>query len=64
MFVCLFVFFLVGLGFEVRALAKQALYCLSHAQVRFALVIFEMGSCKLFAWAGLKPQLSQFQPPK
>jgi hypothetical protein len=23
----------------------------------------EMGSCKLFAWAGLKPQSSQSQPP-
>jgi hypothetical protein len=30
--------------------------------VHFALVILEMGSCKLFAWASLKPQSSRSQP--
>jgi hypothetical protein len=62
------IFFLgvVGLGFEFRA---------SHLQSRdyspwdtppayFALVILEMGSHDLFAWAGLEQQSSLSQSPK
>jgi hypothetical protein len=30
----------------------------------FALVILEMGSLELFAWAALEPQSSHPQPPK
>jgi hypothetical protein len=41
-------------------LAKQVLYYLSQPPVHFALVILEMESYELFAWAGLKPS----QPPK
>jgi hypothetical protein len=37
------------------ALAKQALYHLSDTSVYFALVILEMGSLGVFAWASLKP---------
>jgi hypothetical protein len=38
-------------------LAKQVLYCLSQNSngARFALVILEIGSCELFAQAGLEP---------
>jgi hypothetical protein len=32
--------------------------------VHFALVILEIGSHELFAWAGLEPRSSQSQPPK
>jgi hypothetical protein len=43
-------------------LAKQVLYHLSHtSSLVFALVVLEMGSHKLFAWAGLNhdpPDLS------
>jgi hypothetical protein len=39
-------------------LLKLVLYCLSQAPAHFALVILEMGSHKLFAQAGLKPQSS------
>jgi hypothetical protein len=39
--------------------AKQALYCLSHTSVHFALVILETGSYELFAQAGLEPQIFQ-----
>jgi hypothetical protein len=48
-----FILFLVGLGFELMPsrFAKQALYCLKHTC--FVVVILEMGSCELFAWAGL-----------
>jgi hypothetical protein len=41
-----FPFFLVVLGFELRA---------SYPPLYLALVIFKIGSLKLFAWAGLKP---------
>jgi hypothetical protein len=47
-----FWFFLVGLGFEVRALHLQskALHHLSHiSSPFFALVVLKMGSCELFA---------------
>jgi hypothetical protein len=44
----------VGLGFELSfVLAKQVLYAQVTPPVYFALVILEMGSLKLFAWAGL-----------
>jgi hypothetical protein len=40
-------------------MAKQVLYHLSHTYSPFfALVILEMESYELFAWAGLKPQSS------
>jgi hypothetical protein len=32
--------------------------------ILFVLGIFEIGSLKLFAWAGFEPQSSQSQPPK
>jgi hypothetical protein len=35
-----------------------------HFPDHFSLVILEMGCQELFAEAGLKPQSSQFQPPK
>jgi hypothetical protein len=36
-------------------LAKQVLCCWGHiSPVHFALVILEMGSLELFAWAGLE----------
>jgi hypothetical protein len=58
-------FFFVGLEFELGfMLAKQVLLSFeAHLQSIFALVILEIGSCKLFAWIGLKPQSSQSQPP-
>jgi hypothetical protein len=37
-------------------LAKQALYCLNHLPVHFALVILKMGSHKLFVHSVLKLQ--------
>jgi hypothetical protein len=60
------IIFLVGLGFELRAfaVAKQAFYCLGCASVSFALVILEMGSCELFAWAGPELLFPRSQPPK
>jgi hypothetical protein len=49
-------FFLLfgGLGFERRT---SALYHLNHTSspAHLALVILEMESLKLFAWAGLEP---------
>jgi hypothetical protein len=49
----LFVCFLAVLGFELRAL--HLLYRLSHSTSPFfVLGIFEIGSLKLFAQAGLK----------
>jgi hypothetical protein len=52
-----------GVWTQGFALAKQALYCLSHMCVHFALVILEVGSCELFAWLGLKPQSSDVSLP-
>jgi hypothetical protein len=50
---CPAIFFsFVVLGFELRV------YTLSHStSLFFACVmgVFEIGSCKLFAWAGFKP---------
>jgi hypothetical protein len=48
-------FFLLELGFEFRASHLQSRYSTAWAipLVHFALVILEMGSCILFAWAGL-----------
>jgi hypothetical protein len=37
------------------ALAKQAFYHLSHTSGPFALIILEMGICKLFARADQEP---------
>jgi hypothetical protein len=42
----LFIYFLVGLGFELRALHLPA--------VHFALVILEMESCAVFAQSDLE----------
>jgi hypothetical protein len=42
---------------------KQVLYHLSHTSSSFALVILEMGSWELFAWAGLEPPSSWSQSP-
>jgi hypothetical protein len=41
-----FFFFFAVLGFELRA------FTLSHSTTLFVLGVFEIGSCKLFAWAG------------
>jgi hypothetical protein len=51
----LFFFFKV-LGLELRA------YILSHSPALFVLCIFEIGSCKLFAWAGFEPRSSWSLP--
>jgi hypothetical protein len=40
----------------------DALLLEPHLQSIFSLVIVEMGSCKIFAHVGLKPQFSQTQP--
>jgi hypothetical protein len=45
-------------------LAKQDSTCGATTLVYFALVILEMGSWELIAWAGLKLQSSLSQPPK
>jgi hypothetical protein len=52
---CIF-FLLVGLGFELRASNCQAKYFTTSATplVHFALVILEIGSHELFAWASLE----------
>jgi hypothetical protein len=49
-------FFLVELRFELRVLCWQSRYSsvLASPSVHFGLVILEMGSPKLFAWAGLE----------
>jgi hypothetical protein len=49
-------FFLVGLGFEPRALHLQSRHSTAWATppVHFALVILEMWSHELLAWAGLR----------
>jgi hypothetical protein len=54
----------VGLGFEVRALCLQSRCSTAWATppFHFALVL-ELGSCKLFAWAGLELWSSWCQPP-
>jgi hypothetical protein len=44
--------------------AKQMLYHLSNTSSPLAVFILELGSCELFAWAGLEPQSSRSQPPK
>jgi hypothetical protein len=50
-----FSFSFVGQGFELKDLHLQSRCCASAIPpVHFALVILEMGSQKLFAWAGLK----------
>jgi hypothetical protein len=61
-----FFFFFFGTGVCTQSfmLAKQALYCLSHASSPFFLLFWRWGSWKLFSWADLKPQFSQSQPPK
>jgi hypothetical protein len=65
MFQFLFFSFLVELGFELGfTLAKQALYHLSHTFSPFCSGYFGMGSCKLFAQAGLELQSSSSQPLK
>jgi hypothetical protein len=49
-------YFLMGLRFELRVLCSQSRYSITWAMppVHFVLVILEMGSWELFAWAGLK----------
>jgi hypothetical protein len=53
LFVCLFV--LVGLGFELRVspLQESPTTC-ATPPVHFALIILEMESHELFAWAGFE----------
>jgi hypothetical protein len=60
------IFFLVGLGFELRVLGLKAgaLKAGTLPPVHFALVILEIWSLKLFAQAGLEPCSSLFQPSK
>jgi hypothetical protein len=61
-----YLFILMGLGFEVRVLCLQSRHSAAWATfpVHFALVILEMGSQELFTWAGLEPQSSPYQPPR
>jgi hypothetical protein len=61
-----FFFFLVGLGFQLRASGLQSRFSTASATpaVHFALAILEMFSSELFAWAGLTLQSSRAQPPK
>jgi hypothetical protein len=63
-FVSIITYFLVGLGFELRTWCLQNRHSTARATppAHFALLILEMGSQELFAWAGLKPQSSR--PPK
>jgi hypothetical protein len=59
MFIYLFIF--VVLGLELRT------YTLSHSTSTPAplfMGFFEIGSCKLFAWAGFEPQSSCSLPPQ
>jgi hypothetical protein len=49
-----FVLFLVGLGFEFRALCFKPGALLLEHPIHFALIILNMGSLKLFAQTGLK----------
>jgi hypothetical protein len=57
---------LVVLEFELRALCLLGRCSTARAALpfHFGLVILEMRSHKLFAWAGLKPRSSQSQPPQ
>jgi hypothetical protein len=61
-------FLLLGreLGFEPRVSLLQSKHSIAWAtpRVHFALVILEMGSPKLFAWAVTELQSSWPQPPK
>jgi hypothetical protein len=56
-----FFFFVVGLGFELRASCLQVL---GTPPVHFALVILEMESPGLLAWAGFQTRSSSSLPPK
>jgi hypothetical protein len=58
--------FLVGLGFELRALGLQSRLSTAWTTppVHFTLLILEMGSQELFALANLKPQPSGSLSPK
>jgi hypothetical protein len=60
-----FFFFLVELGFELRALYLQNRHHTSGTTtpVHFALVILEMESQELFVQVGLELRSSQFQSP-
>jgi hypothetical protein len=52
-------FYFAVLGFELRA------YTLSHSTSHFFVKgFFEIGSRKLFAWSGFKPQSSWSLPPE
>jgi hypothetical protein len=58
-------FFLMELGFELKALAaNRRSTSWATTPVHFALVILEMGSFKLFLQSGLKSQSSWSLPPK
>jgi hypothetical protein len=61
--VCLlvYIFILVGLGFELRALYLQSLLSTTWGTrpVHIALVILELVSLKLFAWASFEPRSFQ-----
>jgi hypothetical protein len=58
-FFSFFFFFFVVLGFELRA------HTLSHSTSPFFVMgFFEIGSCKLFPWAGFKPRSSWSLPPE
>jgi hypothetical protein len=55
---------LVRLGFELRACKAEALPLEPHLQSILLCLFLEIGSCELFAWAGLEPWSSWTQPPK
>jgi hypothetical protein len=63
--ICFYFFFLVELGFELKALHFQSRSSATWAtpSVYISLVILEMRSCKLFALAGLELQSSDLSLP-
>jgi hypothetical protein len=48
----------LGFEFRVSHLLGRCLLLEAHPQPFFVLGIFEIGSCELFAWVGLKPRPS------
>jgi hypothetical protein len=60
LFLCLPFFFIVGVGFEFKALHLQSRFSTTWASLpfHFALIILEIGCCELFAWLA-----SNYDPP-
>jgi hypothetical protein len=53
-----------GIWTQGSVLTKQELYHLNNISSSFWIDYFGMGSCKVFAWAGLKLWSSKSQSPK